>query len=50
MFSASDVANFLACHHLLTLDIARVAGQIEKPYFYDPSVELLRELGARRSA
>jgi len=47
MFSASDVANFLACHHLLTLDIARVAGQIEKPYFYDPSVELLRELGAR---
>jgi predicted RecB family nuclease len=47
MFSASDVANFLACHHLLTLDRADAAGQIEKPYFYDPGVELLRELGAR---
>lgn len=47
MFSASDVANFLACHHLLTLDRAKAAGQIEKPYFYDPGVELLRELGAR---
>lgn len=47
MFSASDVATFLACHHLLTLDRAKAAGQIEKPYFYDPGVELLRELGAR---
>ncbi|HET6929665.1 MAG TPA: TM0106 family RecB-like putative nuclease, partial [Candidatus Acidoferrum sp.] len=47
MFSASDVANFLACHHLLTLDRARAAGQIERPYFDDPGVELLRELGAR---
>jgi len=47
MFSASDVANFLACHHLLTLDLAQAAGKIEKPYFYDPSTELLRELGAR---
>ncbi|HET6932345.1 MAG TPA: TM0106 family RecB-like putative nuclease [Candidatus Acidoferrum sp.] len=47
MFSASDVANFLACHHLLTLDLAKAAGQIEKPYFDDPGVELLRELGAR---
>jgi uncharacterized protein len=47
MFSASDVANFLACHHVLTLDRAKGAGQIEKPHFYEPGVELLRELGAR---
>jgi uncharacterized protein len=47
MFSASDVANSLACHHLLSLDRAKGAGQIEKPYFYDPGIELLRELGAR---
>ncbi len=47
MFSASDVADFLACHHLLTLDRARAAGQIEKPYFHDPGIELLRELGER---
>jgi len=47
MFSATDVANFLACHHLLTLDRAGAAGQIEKPYFQDPGIEVLRELGAR---
>jgi predicted RecB family nuclease len=47
MFSASDVANFLACHHLLTLDLAQAAGTIKKPFFYDPGVELLRELGTR---
>src|SRR5271166_3368824 len=47
MFSASEVANFLACHHLLTLDLAQAAGTIKRPYFYDPRVELLRELGAR---
>ncbi len=47
MFSASDVANFLACHHLLTLDRADADGKLKKPYFHDPGVELLRELGAR---
>jgi uncharacterized protein len=47
MFSASDVSNFLACHHLLTLDCAEADGKIKKPYFRDPGVELLRELGAR---
>jgi predicted RecB family nuclease len=44
-FSATDIANFLACHHLLTLDLAEEAGEIQKPFFYDPGVELLRELG-----
>ena len=47
MFSATDVANFLACHHLMTLDRAQAAGQIERPYFHDLGVELLRELGVR---
>jgi predicted RecB family nuclease len=47
VFSASDVSNFLACHHLLTLDRGQAAGQVEKPYFHDPGIELLRELGAR---
>jgi predicted RecB family nuclease len=46
-FSATDIANFLACHHLLTLDRAEEAGEIQKSFFYDPGVELLRELGLR---
>jgi hypothetical protein len=47
MFSATDVANFLACHQLLFLDCAHALGEIERPYFPDPGIELLRELGAK---
>src|SRR6202158_2296538 len=47
MFSATDVANFLSCQHLLTRDREQAAGEIRKPFFYDPGLELLRELGAR---
>ena len=47
MFSATDVGNFLACHNLLTLDRAQASGQIKKPFFHDPTIELLRELGAK---
>jgi hypothetical protein len=44
-FSATDIANFLACHHLLTLDQAEVAGEIQQPFFDDAGVELLRKPG-----
>lgn len=47
MFSATDVAHFLSCHHLLTLDRAEAAGQIKKPFLRDPGLELLKELGIR---
>ncbi|PYU22701.1 MAG: nuclease [Acidobacteria bacterium] len=47
MFSATDVAHFLSCHHLLTLDCAEAAGQIKKPFAPDPGLDLLRELGLR---
>ena len=47
MFSATDVAHFLSCHHLLTLDRAQAAGQINKPFVRDPGLELLKELGLR---
>jgi predicted RecB family nuclease len=47
MFSATDVANFLACHHLQTLGRAEALGEIKRPFFHDPGIELLRELGTR---
>jgi predicted RecB family nuclease len=47
VFFATDIANFLACHHLMTLDRAHAAGEIQKPVFHDPGTELLRELGIR---
>jgi uncharacterized protein len=47
MFFATDIANFLACRHLMTLDRAQAAGKIAKPVFHDPGADLLRELGIR---
>jgi predicted RecB family nuclease len=46
-FSATDIANFVACRHLLTLKTDAAEGKIQKPYFHDLGVELLRVLGER---
>ncbi len=45
MFWATDVANFLACQHTATLDLAESRKEIKKPFFDDPSVALLQKLG-----
>jgi predicted RecB family nuclease len=45
MFSATDVASFLACQHTATLDRAESRKEIKKPFFTDPAVELLQKLG-----
>jgi predicted RecB family nuclease len=47
VFFATDIANFLACRHLMTLERAEAAGEIQKPFFRDSGAELLRELGIR---
>jgi uncharacterized protein len=45
MFSATAIADFLACRHLTALNRAWAEGKIEKPFFADPGLELLKELG-----
>ena len=45
MFSATDVASFLACQHTATLDRAESRKEIKKPFFDDPAIELLQKLG-----
>lgn len=45
MFSPTSLANFLACLHLTALDRAEAAGQIKKPFFADPGLDLLVKLG-----
>ena len=45
MFSPTSLANFLACQHLTALDRAEAAGQIKKPFFADPGLDLLIKLG-----
>lgn len=47
MFSATDVANYLACHHVMTLDRAEGRGLAKRPYFPDSGIDLLRELGVK---
>src|SRR5258708_2782868 len=47
MFSATDIVNFLPCRHLGVLERDAADGKREKPFFRDPSQELLRELGTR---
>ena len=45
MFSATDIASFLACPHTATLARAESKNEITKPFFKDAAVELLRKLG-----
>jgi uncharacterized protein len=45
MFSATDIASFLACRHTATLAHAESKNEITKPFFKDPTVDLLRKLG-----
>ena len=45
MFSATDIASFLACRHTATLDRAESRREVVKPFFNDPTVDLLRKLG-----
>jgi predicted RecB family nuclease len=45
MFSPTDIANFLACQHIATLDRAEERKEVSKPFFNDPAIDLLRKLG-----
>lgn len=45
MFSPTSIANFLACPHLITLDREEAAGDIKRPFFPDPGLDLLIKLG-----
>jgi predicted RecB family nuclease len=45
MFSATDIASFLACAHTATLARAESKDEIVKPFFKNAAVDLLRKLG-----
>jgi predicted RecB family nuclease len=45
MFSATDIAIFLACRHTATLARAESKNEITKPFFKNQTVDLLRRLG-----
>ena len=43
--SATDLVGFLECDHLVSLELSRARGEIERPYHFDPQLELLRKRG-----
>jgi uncharacterized protein len=43
--SATDLSNFLGCHHRMALDMDTAAGVRERPHFDDPLLELLFQRG-----
>lgn len=45
--SASDLVGHINCNHLSMLDFQVADGSLEKPDFYDPLLEILRERGFR---
>jgi len=48
MFSATDIASFLACRHTATLARAESKNEITKPFFKNQTIDLLRTLGLER--
>ncbi|HET9347123.1 MAG TPA: TM0106 family RecB-like putative nuclease, partial [Candidatus Limnocylindrales bacterium] len=43
--SATDLVGFLECDHLVSLELQRAGGEIEKPFRDDPQLELIRKRG-----
>lgn len=48
--SASDLTNHLSCGHLTQLNRAVARGELKKPSWYDPSVEVLIQRGQQHEA
>ena len=48
--SATDLSNHLHCHHLTVLNLAVARGERERPDWYDPRAEVLRERGYEHEA
>jgi predicted RecB family nuclease len=49
-WSATDLSNHLACHHLTTLDLRVARGERKAPDWADPHTAVIRERGLRHEA
>lgn len=45
IFSATDLGSYLACNHLTQLSKKVALGELKKPYFNDPALEILIKRG-----
>ena len=48
--SATDLSNYLGCNHLIYLNRLVALGEIKKPTWYDPSLEILIQRGQQHEA
>jgi predicted RecB family nuclease len=50
VFAATDLVGFLACEHLVGLELAAMAGLVEKPVRLDPEMDLIAARGLEHEA
>ena len=48
--SATDLSAHLGCHHLTQLNLRAARGELKRPYYDDPTLEILREMGIEHEA
>ena len=48
--SATDLVGYLACDHLVTLELEAAAGRLERPIRHDPELELIQRRGFEHEA
>jgi len=48
--SATDLSSHLGCHHLTQQNLRAARGELKRPYFDDPTLEVLREKGIEHEA
>jgi predicted RecB family nuclease len=50
VFAATDLVGFLACEHLVGLELAAMAGLVERPIRNDPEIDLVARRGLEHEA
>jgi len=50
VFAATDLVGFLACEHLVGLELAAMAGLVKRPTRLDPEIDLIAKRGLEHEA
>ena len=50
VFAATDLVGYLACEHLTGLEVARLAGLLERPVRDDPELKIIQQRGFQHEA
>jgi uncharacterized protein len=50
VFAATDLVGYLACEHLVGLELAAMAGLVDRPIRLDPEIDLIAKRGLEHEA